>query len=282
MTQNSLVEQAKQGNVSAIASLMNRLLKSQGMLANVERDGERLEILIESDLRSLDDEVRIPKRQVLVGMLKKWFVTLEVKTVSSLTVSWQQTGFDEPAWTEEIHLVEQEDLNISENGGITETSQSLKIPPLPVFQPKSMLERNDLNNRTHSEKAPTASSPDLDEMFGEIDSPEALPNINSSNSQNSNLGNTQSTQDSELLFFSDVPPIPENTNISDFQSEISPPANNISWQTLIKTPTLVIQLIQYVVVCVIIIVTFRGIHTVFGSSKDPKATSSISPQLIIK
>lgn len=59
MTQNPLVEQAKQGNVNAIASLMNRLLKSQAMLANVEREGDRLEILIESDLRSLDDEVRI-------------------------------------------------------------------------------------------------------------------------------------------------------------------------------------------------------------------------------
>ncbi|NUN63179.1 hypothetical protein HCU40_00090 [Pseudanabaena biceps] len=60
MPQNPLVEKAKQGNVNAIASLMNRLLKSQAMLANVEREGDRLEILIESDLRSLDDEVRIP------------------------------------------------------------------------------------------------------------------------------------------------------------------------------------------------------------------------------
>ena len=53
MTTNPLVEQAKQGNVNAISSLMNRLLKSQAMLANVEREGDRLDILIESDLRSL-------------------------------------------------------------------------------------------------------------------------------------------------------------------------------------------------------------------------------------
>ncbi|MCA6543731.1 MAG: hypothetical protein IM576_10835, partial [Pseudanabaena sp. M074S1SP2A07QC] len=141
MTQNPLVEQAKQGNVNAIASLMNRLLKSQAMLANVEREGDRLEILIESDLRSLDDEVRIPNRQVLVGMLKKWFITLEVKNVSTISVSWQQTGCDEPAWTEEIYLVEQEDLNINENGGITESRQRPKIPPLPVLSLKSMHDR---------------------------------------------------------------------------------------------------------------------------------------------
>ena len=281
MTQNPLVEQAKQGNVNAIASLMNRLLKSQAMLANVERDGDRLEILIESDLRSLDDEVRIPNRQVLVGMLKKWFITLEVKTVSRITVSWQQTGFDEPAWTEEIYLVEKENRNISENGGITETKQSPRIPPLPVFPPKSMPEQNDFSDRANGENKHPASSPDLDEMFGETSSPESLPNINSTNHLNSDLDTTRASQDSELLFLSDIPVIPDSIEISDFQSEEQSSINNFSWQALIRTPIFAMQLAQYVVVCVIIIVTLRGIHAVFGSSKAPKAASIFSPQLII-
>lgn len=275
MATNPLVEQAKQGNVNAIASLMNRLLKSQAMLANVERDGDRLEILIESDLRSLDDEVRIPNRQVLVGMLKKWFVTLEVKTVNSLTISWQQTGCDEPAWTEEIYLVDQEDRNISENGGIKEIQQKPRIPPLPVFPPKSMLERNDPQNRANSEKNPALSSPDLDEMFGEIDSPASFPNINS------DLGNTQSAQDSDLLFFDDIPSITDSDDLSNLQSETRSSANNAPWQVLVKTPIFAIQLAQYVAVCVIIIVALRGIHAAFGNSKAPKA-ASISSQLILR
>jgi hypothetical protein len=275
MTTNPLVEQAKQGNVSAIASLMNRLLKSQAMIANVERDGDRLDILIESDLRSLDDEMRIPNRQVLVGMLKKWFVTLEVKTVNSLTISWQQTGCDEPAWTEEIYLVEQEDRNISENGGITEPQKSPRIPPLPVFPPKPMLERNDLSDRANSKKNPDASSSDLDEMFGEINSPAPLPNINS------DLGNTQPAQDSELLFLADVPVVADSDNLSDFQSETGSSANNAPWQVLLKTPTFALQLAQYVAVCVIIMVALRGIHAAFGTSKAPKA-ASISSQLILR
>ena len=283
MTQNPLVEQAKQGNVNAIASLMNRLLKSQAMLANVERDGDRLEILIESDLRSLDDEVRIPNRQVLVGMLKKWFVTLEVKTVSRISVSWQQTGFDEPAWTEEIYLVEQEDRNISENGGITETQQSPRIPPLPVLPQKSMIERNVRSDHTNSENNPPASSTDLDEMFGDTSFPESLPNINSTNSLDPDLVKMRSAKEAELLFFSDVPLSPDSIESSDFHSEATTPsANNISWQDLIiRTPVFAIQLAQYVVVCAIIIATLRGIHTVFGSSKAPKAVS-VSPQLVIK
>ncbi|WP_434684139.1 hypothetical protein [Pseudanabaena minima] len=276
MTQNPLVEQAKQGNVNAIASLMNRLLKSQAMLANVERDGDRLEILIESDLRSLDDEMRIPNRQVLVGMLKKWFITLEVKTVSRITVSWQQTGFDEPAWTEEIYLVEQETPNISENGGITETKQSPRIPPLPVFPPKSMLERNDLSDRANRETNAVASSPDLDEMFGEPSVPEQLPNTNH---LNSDLDNTRTSQDSELLFLSDIPVMPDAEETSDFHSEEQSSTNKFAWQALIRTPIFAMQIAQYVVVCVIIIVTLRGIHAVFGGSKAPK-TTSVAPQLV--
>ena len=278
MSQNPLVEQAKQGNINAISSLMNRLLKSQGMLANVERDGDRLEILIESDLRSLDDEVRIPKRQVLVGMLRKWFITLEVKTVSSIIVSWQQTGSVEPAWTEEINLGDRGTAIVRENGGIAEPTSPPKIPPLPVLPQKSMLERNDFGDRANSKKKPNA---DLDEMFGGIESPEPLQNINLANDLNSDLESTSSSQDRDLSFFPDAPATPNATNISDLESETTSSASNNSWQTLLKTPIFAFQLAQYVVICVIIIFALRGIHTAFGGgSKAPKASSIAIASLV--
>ncbi|MCY7333690.1 MAG: hypothetical protein LH649_13780 [Pseudanabaena sp. CAN_BIN31] len=283
MSQNPLVEQAKQGNINAIASLMNRLLKSQGMLANVERDGDRLEILIESDLRSLDDEMRIPKRQVLVGMLRKWFITLEVKTVSSIIVSWQQTGSDEPAWTEEINLGDRRDTIVSENGGITEPPSQLKILPLPVLPRKPMLERNDLSDRANSQKPPTASNPDLDEMFGAIESPEPLPNINLTNNLNSDLESTSSSQSQDLLLSPNFPAIADTA--SDLETETTSSASNtsrqtFSWQSLLKTPIFAFQLAQYVVICVIIIFALRGIHTAFGGSKAPKASSIAVANLV--
>jgi hypothetical protein len=281
MAQNPLVEQAKQGHINAIASLMNRLLKSQGMLANVERDGDRLEILIESDLRSLDDEVRIPKRQVLVGMLRKWFITLEVKTVSSIIISWQQTGSVEPAWTEEINLGDRGTAIVRENGGIIEPPSPPKIPPLPVLPQKSMLERNDFGDRANSQKTPTASNPDLDEMFGGIESPEPLQNINLANDLNSDLESTSSSQDRDLSFFPDAPATPNATNISDLESETTSSASNNSWQSLLKTPIFAFQLAQYVVVCMIIIFALRGIHTAFGGgSKVPKASSIAVASLV--
>jgi hypothetical protein len=233
MSENPLVEQAKQGDVNAIASLMNRLLKSQGMLANVERLGDRLEILIESDLRSLDDEMRIPKRPVLVGMIKKWFVTIEVKTVSSLKISWQQTGAEEPAWTEEIFLVEQESQateateinNVSDpnaignalddvlgNGGLSETKAQLTIPPLPVLPRRAMPEQSSTqlpmpeqsSDRLNSDFSTT--SPDLDAMFGEPNVSESLQSISVPEYLSSDLENPQSFQNPEVLFLADVSP----------------------------------------------------------------------------
>lgn len=299
MAQNPLVEQAKLGNVNAIASLMNRLLKSQGMLANVEREDDCLEILIESDLRSLNDEVRIPKRQILVGMLKKWFVTLEVQTVSSIKISWQQTGADQPAWTEEIFLVEPDNRDISQNGGITEPQRRPKIQPLPVFPSPPMHESNLSSDRAANQSNPPSSSPDLDEMFGEINSPKPFPNTISVSNLNSDLSfdlssdleSSKSPQDEELLFFADVPPTPEpQEEISSFQSEppfepqseLTSPSRSSSpaWQTLIKTPSFAIQFLQYCVICAIIILTLRGLHAALGSNKAPKA-ASIAPQTIL-
>jgi hypothetical protein len=52
-------------------------------------------------------------------------------------------------------------------------------------------------------------------------------------------------------------------------------------QALLKTPIFAIQVAQYVVVCVLIIAALKGIHTVFGSSKAPKA-AAVSSQLVVK
>jgi hypothetical protein len=281
MSQNPLVEQAKQGNVNAIASLMNRLLKSQGMLANVEREGDRLEILIESDLRSLDDEVRIPKRQILVGMIKKWFVTLEVQTISSLRISWQQTGFDEPAWTDEVSLVDLADRNVqtngevSQNGGITEPVKRPRIPPLPVFPPQPMRDKERNPRDRFNSDRPAAKSPDLDEMFGDANTPVPLelPNTNLTN----NWETDNSSQDSGFLLLSDVPPT-DNEELSNFQSDNKLGAN-FSWKMLFQTPSFGIQFVQYIVVCGVIILSLRSIHAIFGSHSS-KATS-IAPQTIV-
>jgi hypothetical protein len=302
MTENPLVEQAKQGDVNAITSLMNRLLKSQGMLANVERSGDYLEILIESDLRSLDDEMRIPKRPVLVGMIKKWFVTIEAKTVSRLKISWQQAGSEEPAWTEEVVLVEQESQETQENtnhageyvlgnGGLSEAKTRFKIPPLPVLPRRTMTERNEQSgDRVNSDLS--ATSLDLDAMFGETIAPESLQSLSVPEYLSSDIDNPQSSQAPKVLSLTDdslSEPVDVAINqnvsqnigeeISTVQPEEISPANNFLSQIFFQTPSLPIQFAQYLVVCAMIILTLRGFHTVFGATKAPKTTSAISTQI---
>ncbi len=266
MTQNPLVEQAKQGQVNAIASLMNRLLKSQAMLANVERDGDRLEILIESDLRSLDDEVRVPKRQVLVGMLRKWFITLEVQNVSSIVISWQQTGFDEPAWTEELFLVEpiEQNINQNQNIAIDQLPEPPKIPPLPVFLPRKVNERDRPNS-------PPNSDTNLDEMFGEVNNITPMTNLDV---------DQPVLAESALLLADDVPSVSDMENISEAEPAIANSSNSPAWHMLLKTPNFAMQFVQYCVVCAIVILTIRGIHGVLSSPKAPKA-AAISTEIIL-
>ncbi|MDX2256064.1 MAG: hypothetical protein NW214_11150 [Pseudanabaenaceae cyanobacterium bins.39] len=270
MAENPLVEQAKDGNVSAIASLMNRLLKSQGMLANVERDGDHLEVLIESDLRSLDDEMRIPKRQVLIGMLRKWFLTIGIQNVSSVNVSWQQAGAIEPAWTETVVLRE---LNqeVNQNSGFEEPQESRKIPPLPVFSPKPMAEYP--NPEPPQAIAPT---PDLDEMFGGLEESDDTPSA----SLRSEVEPVKTPANSVDLFLSDVPvipdlPAPSSSNQENTQ-DISP-SQGFSWRSLLTTPSLPMQFIQYGVTCAIILVGLRGIHTALGSNAHK--TKAIAPHV---
>ncbi|MBD2152151.1 hypothetical protein H6F44_18795 [Pseudanabaena sp. FACHB-1277] len=296
MTQNPLVEQAKEGNISAIASLMNRLLKSQGMLANVERIGDRLDVLIESDLRSLDDEMRVPKRQVLVGMLKKWFITLDVQNVSTIVISWQQAGSVEPAWTEEVALVEtenrlnQEPSEISQNSGVIPTTEPRKLPPLPVFPPKPMLERNSptgdrpLSLDAQLPIAPKAS-PDLDEMFGDTDGFDVSDNtaiaiepLVQPPMPSPNLDPFPTLNDETNALLSDMS---VETELTAPDSAANLPSDRqFSWQSLLSTPSVSFQFLQYLVVCAIIVVGLRGIHAALGGGTKAAKPAAIAPELV--
>ncbi len=118
--QPNLLELARQGNVQVLSALMNRLLKPQGMMADVSRQEARLEILIESDLLSPDDDPRVPNQEVLVAMVRKWFTKLGVRTISRVSVSWQQAGQEVPAWTQEFPLGPPSAASIASTFGMDE------------------------------------------------------------------------------------------------------------------------------------------------------------------
>lgn len=312
MTQNEIVEQAKQGNVKAIASLMNRLLKSQGMLATLERTGDRLDILIESDLRSPDDEIRIPKRPILVGMLRKWFLTLEIQNITTVAIAWQKTGFDEPVWTEEIRLGEAnlEDEDIT--AGTMRSPQKMPLPPLPNFSAKSNNQEAILPKTAAPKINTTAASSDLDEMFGNgfgvgvgDDTGSAIAsNFAGANPSDGDfsfdditditLGETSPIPKSrpiaqgrstggDSLLLSDTSPITNasltdsqfpDSQAPDSQAPDSSPNFEVSLppRNLFTTANFQWQFLQYLVVCAVVIISLNLIHRVLGSIPTPKST----------
>ncbi len=96
MTKPNILELAKQGNPQAIAALMNHSLNPKGITANVESEGDRLQVLLEGE--------QTPNQSVLTSFVRNGLSHLNLDRVTSVQVSGRQVGADQPAWTEAIEM----------------------------------------------------------------------------------------------------------------------------------------------------------------------------------
>jgi hypothetical protein len=117
------VELAKQGDVRAIAFLINRSLQSKGVVAKpVLRDG-CLQIMLEA--------TQLPDEQTLVPFIYKGVKGLEIASVKMLKVYGRQAGSNSPCWSQEFRLQEQSTLSTSaENQAPLPQPQSPQIDSL--------------------------------------------------------------------------------------------------------------------------------------------------------
>lgn len=97
MTGN-ILEQAKQGNPNAIAALMSRSMKSQGIDVKASLDQRCLEVILEA--------AKVPTPATTVSFIRKGMTNLGVHSIDTVRVSAYQTGDSTPAWQEEIVLQE--------------------------------------------------------------------------------------------------------------------------------------------------------------------------------
>ncbi|MEH2196161.1 MAG: hypothetical protein V7K98_26445 [Nostoc sp.] len=109
MTQPNILELAKQGDVDAIASLMNRHLYPKGITAKVAFKDVCLEVTLESD--------QVPNQQILVAFIRKGLTGLGAVSVERVKVYGQQTGKKFPAWSKEFNLgiVVEDELEAADN-----------------------------------------------------------------------------------------------------------------------------------------------------------------------
>lgn len=104
MTQPNLLEQAKKGDVNAIASLINRSLQNQGINVEASLEDSCLEVWLKSN--------QVPDRQTSVAFIRKGMMSLGVASIKRVRVYAQQTSEDMPSWDEEVELDRCNNLNL--------------------------------------------------------------------------------------------------------------------------------------------------------------------------
>jgi protease PrsW len=107
MMQLNVLEHARKGDPQAIALLMNRSLKPQGI--SVEA------VLQESCLLFELNSEKVPDREALVQFIYKGMINLRVKSIQKIIISAQLANDNSTIWVQELDLetVEVEDLNIA-------------------------------------------------------------------------------------------------------------------------------------------------------------------------
>lgn len=96
MSQQNVLESAKQGNPNAIAVLMNRNLQQKGIVAKVSRKDSCLRIMLESS--------EVLNQSSLVEFVCNGIKKLEVVGVDTLQVFGRQAGDDVPFWSQFVAL----------------------------------------------------------------------------------------------------------------------------------------------------------------------------------
>ena len=100
MPQQNVLELAKQGNVKAIAALMNRSLQPKGItVVKAAFKDNRFEILLES--------AQVPNQQTLVAFVRQRITRLRAEPIKQVKLYVRQIGEEFPAWSQDIEVAGQ-------------------------------------------------------------------------------------------------------------------------------------------------------------------------------
>ncbi|MBN3873511.1 hypothetical protein [Nostoc sp. JL33] len=120
MTQPNILKLARQGDVQAIASLMNRHLRPKAITAKVAFKDACLEVMLES--------AQVPNQRISVAFVRKGLTALKAASIEIVKVYGQQTGNDFPAWSKEFDLgIAEAELETVDNEQFSRNPQTLTI-----------------------------------------------------------------------------------------------------------------------------------------------------------
>jgi hypothetical protein len=126
MNAPNLLEQAKQGDVDAIASLMNKALKSKGITVQININDDSLTLTAEAQ--------QLPEQYFFVDYARKCIAKLNLAKIKVLYIRGQITGSKYPAWRQTIDLKDQEILQVPNiNTPTFSTNLKVKSNQLNIF-----------------------------------------------------------------------------------------------------------------------------------------------------
>ncbi|MDY6936116.1 MAG: hypothetical protein SWY16_00495 [Cyanobacteriota bacterium] len=212
MTQGNILEQAKQGNPDAIAALMSRSMKSQGIDVRASLEGSCLQVRLEAP--------KVPSPQATIAFVRKGMTNLGIETIDSVDIQSYQAGAALPTWQERIFLRESE---------VAEEPEELP-PPLPdldeeetrwgneevAIDSESALETNGVDELVDEEM------PDMQDLDSSFDSIEIGPEGTIPQESINDEDYTSELPD-ELSGFASMAEFPEN----EYGAGVNEDSNNL-------------------------------------------------------
>ena len=130
MSQQDILNLAKEGDARAIAFLIGQALESFGVTAKASRENDSLHLLLEAE--------QLPAEEACLRVAVKGLQRLQPNNVYSLTVYGRRSGQQLPTWTQTVELKKRQtpapvSAEISASAAVAAT---LPASPIPVALPK--------------------------------------------------------------------------------------------------------------------------------------------------
>ena len=135
MTQQNILEAAKQGNPQAITALMNRSLRPQGVTAKVKLTGDCFHVMLEGETT--------PDQAAIVPYVTNGIKGLGIKAAKHLAVYGRVTGEDLPAWSDRVELIE----TVAEPAAKPAVKKVEVVAPASAKTNESAIKQNQLASR---------------------------------------------------------------------------------------------------------------------------------------
>lgn len=120
----SVKEQAKQGNVEAIATLLNQAIAHKDATTTVSLNDRNLRVMVQS--------AQVPDQKAIPLLIQRTIIGLRSEAIAAIEVYGQQTGDEFPAWSQTIAL-ENRSLQVATSLPTSSPpSISLPSPPPPM------------------------------------------------------------------------------------------------------------------------------------------------------